>query len=76
MPGARSDSREVENDAVTNPAHTFRRCRRIPRSFTRSIVVAGAMLQVHDRFAPPRFSGEFLQYAIVVFVLAVLSLLL
>jgi hypothetical protein len=34
------------------------------------------MLQVHDRFAPPRFSGEFLQYAIVVFVLAVLSLLL
>jgi hypothetical protein len=34
------------------------------------------MLQVHDRFAPARFSGDFLQYAIVFLVLAVLSLIL
>lgn len=35
--------------------------------------VAGIMFQLYDLLAPAQFSGEFLQYAIVFFVLAIIA---
>lgn len=37
------------------------------------VSIASDMLRLYDLFVPAQFSGEFLQYAIVFFVLAIIA---
>lgn len=44
-----------------------------PASLMVITTIAGDLLQPYDLFVPAQFSGEFLQYAIVFFVLAIIA---